>query len=977
MRRTLLSLLIGLCLGWPALAQDPNPQSSFATTLLYANPSLYLNFNDATTAFKDQISGQSFVGTATPSSSFAVGALPPSYIGDAGATCVIIMPSAVVTTGNLSSFTAQYPTAPSSGQILVIGTFDRGSGLTFTLASSFQVTVATTTSVQTFISGTNYSPVTVNAGQYIGVFTGSGELPGYGTGSMGWYQCGLESGNCGSPTTIPTGAQTYSDGTGWGVNLGFTATITSYTTYTSGTVTPRQPGFDSTLANNTSAEFAWNAWSAAPNNTLGAVDWSSPWTMMLQVDRLNWNRTGRLVLASKGDVATGSSWQLYLQTTADTTYGSSGQVSQLCFERKSASTSFNLGGGPLDMGVCTSSTFDAMPNGYNYNIVVEDNGNGNSGSATYGGGTPALSLWLNGLGGNSVDASSFVTSFTSSYQNGFGDVAITLSGGSGYADNTAFASSGGGANCVVTGAMTASGGTPNGITLNGGTDHGCTSVPTINLTSPSGTGVTITVTLGGSSMNSTAYPVMVPGFVSGGAYYGVAGTTSTQTSTYIDEFAIFPGNLNQTQVQGLFYWTKFYQSLLGAAPANRAAFIFDDDGCGDEDNFWALQGAIAADRAGYIKLEGIVQEDTGGLSAAIFRQMLDQAGYADVPMGVAAGGPADSSAGCTSANVTTYNASTSQSAATYPTAASVYRQVMAANPSTPVLIFLAGPLDGLGQFMESSADSTSPLTGMQLWDRDAANGALVYTQGGFCTPSSYPATSPCTGYVGAQVAQTADWPYAAYVYANNGSMPMIAVADTPQSSGPGPIYTRTSKDPMFLWVTSAGTDVRQGWDSLPMTAFITPFFTGGVTVGYSGGSGYADQTVFTSSGGGANCNVQGIMTASGGTPNGILTTWGAPLPLTDQNGQVVGLGHGCTSAPTLNLVSPTGTGVTLTAYLAMVCGTAFFTSTPSWSQWFNTTTCSNQYISPMSVTALPNQTPIFSWFLNSLIDPPPNGRPRW
>ena len=60
MRRTLLSILIGLCLHWPAYAQDPNPQTSFATTVLYANPSLYLNFNDQTTAFKEQISGLSF-----------------------------------------------------------------------------------------------------------------------------------------------------------------------------------------------------------------------------------------------------------------------------------------------------------------------------------------------------------------------------------------------------------------------------------------------------------------------------------------------------------------------------------------------------------------------------------------------------------------------------------------------------------------------------------------------------------------------------------------------------------------------------------------------------------------------------------------------------------------------------------------------------------------------------------------------------
>jgi hypothetical protein len=303
---------------------------------------------------------------------------------------------------------------------------------------------------------------------------------------------------------------------------------------------------------------------------------------------------------------------------------------------------------------------------------------------------------------------------------------------------------------------------------------------------------------------------------------------------------------------------------------------------------------------------------------------------------------------------------------------------MAANPTSPVMVFLAGQLDGLAEFMQSPADSISSLTGMQLWDLDAANGGVVYTQGGYCNPSSYPTTTPCTGYVGAQYISTNsnDTAAAAYVYAHNGSMPLIAVADTPQGSGPGPLYTRTSKDPMFLLATGYGTDERTAWDSLPMTAFITPYFISGVTVGYSGGTGYANLTPFTSTGGGANCVVNGVMTASGGVPNGITTTWGQSLPLTDQFGQVVGLGYGCTSAPTLVLTSPTGTGVTLTAYLAKVCGTTTFAGTgPTTSETFATGTCSNQYVNPMSVTAMGGQTPIFTWFLNSLIDPPPNGRP--
>ncbi len=31
------------------------------------------------------------------------------------------------------------------------------------------------------------------------------------------------------------------------------------------------------------------------------MEWNTPWTMMLQVNKLNWDHTGKLVLASKGD----------------------------------------------------------------------------------------------------------------------------------------------------------------------------------------------------------------------------------------------------------------------------------------------------------------------------------------------------------------------------------------------------------------------------------------------------------------------------------------------------------------------------------------------------------------------------------------------------------------------------------------------------------------------------------------------------
>ena len=469
----------------------------------------------------------------------------------------------------------------------------------------------------------------------------------------------------------------------WGVDISAATPVQNI----SGTVTPRQPGFDSTLLNNTSAEFPWNGWNAAPNNTLGAIEWNTPWSMMVQVDRLNWNRTGTLVLASKGDLASGSSWSLYLQMTANTVSGANGQVSQLCFARKGSSTSFLTGGGPLNMGICTSSVIEAMPNGFNYNIIVTDSGTGASGLF---GTTSPLDIYVNGL-----DKTTGLpeTPFTASFQNGFGDVAITVSGGTGYANSTAFTSSGGGANCHVTGAMTASGGVPNGINLAGNSmNYGCTSVPTITLTSPTGTGVTITVTLGGSSMNSTSYPLMVPGYMSGGTYYGIAGATSTQTPTYIDEFAIFPGVLNLTQINDLFYWTKFYQSLLYPAPTSSVAaqaVIMDGSGCGgDPSAAYQVIVTMAAHHLGLINLLGMVNSDSSGLAAAWGRQMLDQAGLSNVPLSQPITTLYQDNSNCPDTTLAVYNASTSTNASTYESSTTMYRQIFAANPTVPIDIMI-------------------------------------------------------------------------------------------------------------------------------------------------------------------------------------------------------------------------------------------------------------------------------------------------
>ena len=382
------------------------------------------------------------------------------------------------------------------------------------------------------------------------------------------------------------------------------------------------------------------------------------------------------------------------------------------------------------------------------------------------------------------------------------------------------------------------------------------------------------------------------------------------------------------------------------------------------DNFIALQAAIAEHRLGYLQIEGVIAETSG---AAIFRQMLDQAGLSDVPVGVVAGQSED----CNPANIATYNASTPANYASYPSAATVYREVMAANPATPVNIFLGGPWDGPASFMASSGDSISPLTGQFLWNRDAANGGAMYILWGLasCPPAAYPATTPCGGSYG--IEEQGDYASAQYVLTNRGTMPMFHWGGGPQTSGPGPLYTRTSADPMYLFATSWGSDVRQAWDSLPITQLASNDFYGGVQIGFSGGTGYANQTYFTSTGGGAGCTVQGMMTASGGVPNGIETLWGVSAV-----GATQGIGYGCTNPanmPAIVLTSPTGTGVTFTVYPTNVCGT--YTIASSTSSTLSSTPCSDEYFIPFSQLAVDGNAPVLTWFINSLTDPPPNGKP--
>ncbi len=708
-----------------------------------------------------------------------------------------------------------------------------------------------------------------------------------------------------------------------------------------GTVTTQQPGFDSTTPSNTSAGFSWNAYSAAPNDTLGTLEWDVPWTMMIHIDRLNWNRTGALVLASKGDLGAcagvllcntnsgspDSWWQLFIAMS------NSSPSSQLCFMRN------GYGKGASQQAVCTGAAtnwFEAMPNGFNYNIVIEDSGTG---------APDALSIYINGL---LVGQGGYIPGITwsNTYSTGFGNVAVSVTGGAGYANTTAYTSTGGGPACTLTGTMYATNGVPTAAySSTGDSNYGCTSPPTIVLTSPTGTGAVLTATSAAMSMNSTTHPLMVPGYVSKGVTYGVAGNNSAAPPTNVDEFAIFPGNLNFKQITALFYETKFYQNEVASGlTTSPPLVVLEGFGCGpDFSGPQTVAMTIGAARAGLIQLIGAIDDDgnsNGTNSVGWWRQMLDEAGFANVPLSVGPNSSKPNVGGCPAANITAYNASTPQNASSYESSVTMLRTLYAKYSTQPIYVLMTQAANGYASFVLSPADTISPLTGLQLQAQNAGNGAWMNMFEGntSITPNDY-----------------------ATIQKYNGSLPIYSLGGTPQSGGPGIFESRPTTDPLYMAALAQSQDTISGWTNLNLAQVMTPMFWGGVRVSYSGGTGYANSTPFTSTGGGVSCHVTGIMTASGGVPNGIETYWGESFPAsTIYNG----IGYGCTSPPTIVLTAPTGTGVTLSASpgIAAAC--------------YDTTGCNNVYQVVPNVYSNPinpgGMEPIFQWFQNSLIDPPVN-----
>jgi hypothetical protein len=999
----------------PAFAQNPNPQRSFAAQVALANPSLVLNFNDPTSSFIDKVSGLTFSGvhptsySPVPNSQTYAGYFDGSTDTITTNTATTALNPATVTVSgwvNFTNFNNDYQGLFSNGGQGIQMMFRRSGKIAFYILCSGGTvggvvgTATLVTNTWYFVSmtydSTNGQKVYVN-----GVLDSSAAANGTpnvtsGTSAIGWQTSSQPArkfagaisnvtvyGVALTPTqinTLYTGGTISSGLVGqWKLNEGSgTTAIDSSTSglngtwagtpsgssgyygsniITSGTVIPRQTGFDLTQPGNTSAAFPYNGWNAAPNNTIGAIEWNAPWSMVLHIDRLNWNRTGTMVLASKGDSSSNANSWWKLTLAMDATYGND---STLCFARNSPGPVWTSGAGAgANDGICTLNSWDALPNGQNYDIVITDNGTGAAGYANSG--PKSLSMSINGLFSPS-------TTFSNTYGSGFGYAVVNVSGGTGYANSTSFTSTGGGVNCTVTGTMAASGGVPtaNGLSA---INNGCTSAPTIVLTSPTGTGAVFTTSASGTLMNSATLPLMAPGAVKAGVYNGIDQSDNTQTSTYVDEFAIFPGVINGTASVGMYTQTKFYQTILGPPPAIKKNIIIDEDGCGDIDDAMVIAMAIRYHLLGYANLLGIVSE-SGGTDAAMFRQMLDQAGLNNVPMSVSSG--ATGSGFCSAADITAYNASTPQTVAAYPLAAPMYRKIFAANPTTPVYVLLGGPFTGMSDFMKSAADGISSLTGQQLFNQNATNGAYMVAQGLGCTPTSPPNTVPCSASIGGDNSMN-NYLAGQQVINNNGIEPIYWTGGIPANSGPGMFSTRTSKDPIYLEAVTHASDARHCFDCMAVTELLTNYFVGGVELGVSGGTGYANATAFTSTGGGTGCSVTGFMLASAGVPSGTFQySWGANVQT------AAGIGAQCLTAPTIVLTAPTGVNALVTAYPTSVCGTFTITSTTVGN--VTSASCSHHYFQPMTISVYePGGTvagAAFKWFTNALLNPSPVGQPR-
>jgi hypothetical protein len=993
MRKTLISLLtVVACMFAPQLAaaQNAQPQTNYPAQLQAANPSVYLTFNNPSLPFRENVTGAQFLSGYGPSlGTFAV-------LQNSLSTGSVVFESVPApSTLALTTLYLQFLIAPTSPCTIFIGQPASPGSLSITPSDTFTVTPAATTGLQQFQAGTAFTARNVPSGAYVGVSSTSTCRPTFSNPVNGVnYYSYAGTGAVGTAQTYTSAALT----PGVSALLGTAPVITNVV------------GFDSTQTNNTAASIPFNSYIYAPSSTTGDFEWSSPFSVVFQIDNLNWARSGTKILQSKqGANGAGYLLDIYMATAT---------VANFCVVRTSKGELVSPNS--TQETTCTAIGVDVL-NGFNYNVIYGNDGTGFPGASSN-------FLTVNGVGGTNRYLNSGSTF-------ALGGVSVTLNttSATGYAAATPVNAVGGGSNCFVFFNLPATSGVPTAPTLLYTKNYGCTSVPsltpapinvsltaagsgygasgtftntavtncaaglingtwaatsgaltsiavtsdsnsctavppitltgagtgaTITAAATTGTGATITAVLVGGSMSNTG-ALYIAGSNNGLVTNG-SDAVPTDSPLVVDTFAIFPSVLSTTQIDSIFYQTKWYQPLMNPTPSTPYLLIYDNDGSADADDVWALASTIAAERLGYITLAAVASTTNDGTGFALYRQMLDQAGLAHVPL-CRPSSFAISIGTSVSASAAVYNASTSQTPTSYPLCTSVYRQIFASNPTRPVYIMLAGTFRAVADWMGSAADSISTLTGAQQVAQNAANGGALYLQGGNQPPYTY-STGGDNSFL--------DWTAGQYVFAHHGNMNIYMFGGSPQVSGPGPLATRNNKDPLYTYAVAYGSDQRNAYDSLPTLNFISSKFgmpvTGSIT---AAGTGYATTTTFNISASGYPQCVGSFTVTS---VSGALTTINYDNPTYPT---YFGVGRGCPygSTPVATAVNPTGTGGSITLTPTTTCGTVAITSG---SAGTISTACDHVYLVNPTIYTSTGYPTIMTWMLNSLNDPPANGTPR-
>ena len=240
----------------------------------------------------------------------------------------------------------------------------------------------------------------------------------------------------------------------------------------------------------------------------------------------------------------------------------------------------------------------------------------------------------------------------------------------------------------------------------------------------------------------------------------------------IDEVDLVPGVVSQETIQGTFVHTKFYQAILNAPPTVPPKLILSDDGCGDMDNIYAIELAIAAHRLGYLRLAALTSSvDDGGF----YRALLDNAGLNSVPLvkpNPAVGG--DGNVCNAATTIPAYNASIDMNYGDLPDAATTYRRIVAglADGEKVVMVY-GGPYTDLAQFLQSPADSISPLSGLQMFENSVQLELIFRVARRACW---YDFHAPIQIFDnGEEDSDTAE-----YVVTHNGAVPLNCYMGTPQ-----------------------------------------------------------------------------------------------------------------------------------------------------------------------------------------------------